>query len=158
MKGRFRRACIRWARRAGSSERVKFAEDRREASRKGGLPCLSNVSQEATQHLRAYLTRSASVSGRRGLAASLYISSSEIVAFVGGCDHSLISGGNGCAVPEAEAHLRCRVGSSRVRLPRAARSVNMVDHACRTPSQHCLVGEKERCSTESVYELQACTR
>ena len=84
---------------------MKLAEDRREASRKGGLPCLKEVSQGLLKDSEAYLTKSARVRGRRGFAASLYISSSDMEAFVGGCDHSF-SGGNGRSVPCVVAHLR----------------------------------------------------
>ena len=35
----------------------------------------------------AYFTRSASVNGRRGLSASLFMSASVIWALDGGCDH-----------------------------------------------------------------------
>lgn len=40
MKGKFRNACIRDARRAGSRERVKLAEARSASLDKGGRPCL----------------------------------------------------------------------------------------------------------------------
>jgi hypothetical protein len=90
---------MRWARREGKRDKVKFAEESRAASLSGGLPCLIQVSQGTLNDLEpAYLTRSARVRGRRGFAASLYISSSDTVALVGGCDHWLMSGGNGWAV------------------------------------------------------------
>ena len=41
------------------------------------------------------MTRSANVSGRRGLAASWLISLSDIDALDGGCDHSFMAGGKG---------------------------------------------------------------
>lgn len=41
MYGRFRSAWIRFARRIGSRDRVKLAEERRERSLSGGRPCLS---------------------------------------------------------------------------------------------------------------------
>src|SRR5205814_853374 len=40
MKGRLRRARMRWARRMGRRERVKLADERSEASESGGRPCL----------------------------------------------------------------------------------------------------------------------
>lgn len=39
--GRFRRAWIRWARRIGRRERVKFAEEKRASVLRGGRPCLA---------------------------------------------------------------------------------------------------------------------
>ena len=38
MKGRLRRAWIRWARRMGRRERVKFADVKRVAAERGGRP------------------------------------------------------------------------------------------------------------------------
>ena len=43
MKGRLRRAWIRWARRMGRMERVKFAEEKSFSAVRGGRPCLSSV-------------------------------------------------------------------------------------------------------------------
>ena len=40
MKGRLRRAWIRWARRIGRRERVKLAEVKRADAERGGRPCL----------------------------------------------------------------------------------------------------------------------
>ena len=43
IKGRFRRARRRWARRCGRRERVKFADARRAEVESGGRPCLFEV-------------------------------------------------------------------------------------------------------------------
>ena len=40
MNGRLRRACMRCARRTGRRDRVKFAEEKRVSSVRGGRPCL----------------------------------------------------------------------------------------------------------------------
>ncbi len=40
MKGRFRRAWMRWARRMGSNDRVKLAEEKRASVESGGRPWL----------------------------------------------------------------------------------------------------------------------
>jgi methylphosphotriester-DNA--protein-cysteine methyltransferase len=41
MNGRFRKACIRCARRIGRRERVKFADENNAAAERGGRPCLT---------------------------------------------------------------------------------------------------------------------
>lgn len=45
MNGRLRRACIRCARRIGSRESVKFAEEYSAAAESGGRPCLDAVNR-----------------------------------------------------------------------------------------------------------------
>jgi hypothetical protein len=78
------------------SERVKFAEERRASFDSGGFPWLqtkriSCVYEFVSGH--EYLTRSAIVNGRIGLAAMSETSSSVMSTVEGGCDHRLISGG-----------------------------------------------------------------
>lgn len=99
MKGRFLRARIRCASRAGRSDKMKFAEEKSASADSGGRPCLSSscwlvmwpgleLQQYNSRHRQSkfsYLTRSASVSGYNGLDESEAIRSSLI----------LIGGGNG---------------------------------------------------------------
>ena len=40
MNGRFRRACIRCAKRMGRRDNVKLAEDKSASEERGGFPCL----------------------------------------------------------------------------------------------------------------------
>lgn len=73
---------MRWARRAGRMERVKFAELKRAWAERGGRPCLHAHqyhrlgSRMTREH---HLTRSAKVRGCSGLAASSAMWSSVTV-------------------------------------------------------------------------------
>ena len=111
MKGKFRRRCIRCARRAGRSDKVKFADARRAPSDRGGLPCL---------------TRSAKVSGLRGRLASRLISWSDIVALDGRYDHCSVALGTMASRLDA----RLEVVNSRV---------NCIYRACQPRPKHIIL-------------------
>ena len=83
---------------------MKFADDIKASSDKGGLPCLPEVSwgNVPVDAIGTCLTRSARVKGLRGHEASLLISFSDVDALDGGCDHSLIAGEK---APDAWARL-----------------------------------------------------
>jgi len=86
---------MRWAKREGRIERVKFAEARSASSVSGGRPCLREKSERLSEVLigceeglekgTTYLTRSARVNGWRGLAARRVMSPSVTVAVLIPC-------------------------------------------------------------------------
>lgn len=85
MKGRFRRACIRCARRIGRRERVKFAEENKASVDNGGRPFLEVLERNLRgRSFHPHLTRSAKLRGCRAWLASPATSSSAIVVELGG--------------------------------------------------------------------------
>lgn len=73
MNGRLRSDWIRCARRMGSNERVKLAEEKRASVGSGGrpwLPSRSDGPRAVGVGVRTYRTRSARVKGCNGCAAS----------------------------------------------------------------------------------------
>ena len=88
MKGRFRKACIRCAKRIGRSDRVKLADWNNAFSDSGGRPCLKrSACWTATRTDALYLTKSARLKACRDWLAKPATSSSAIVVVLGGCDH-----------------------------------------------------------------------